>query len=49
MVGFYGLKYIFVDEKKKDTFRILITLFAINHLIHFFYLYNNFMARSLPF
>jgi len=36
MVGYYGLKGIYLDDKKKDTFRILITLFAINHLIHFF-------------
>jgi hypothetical protein len=36
MVGHYGLKVIYLNEKKKDAFRILITLFAFNHLIHFF-------------
>ena len=35
MVGYYGLKEIYRDNKKKDTFRVLITLFAFNHLIHF--------------
>ena len=36
-VGYYGLYNIYSNEKKKDAFRILITLFTINHLIHFMY------------
>lgn len=47
MVGYYGLKKIYFDDMKKDSFRILITLFAINHLIHFFYVYQNFKHHSL--
>ncbi len=34
MVGYYGLKKIYADDKKKDSFLILITLFSFNHLIH---------------
>jgi hypothetical protein len=37
MVGYYGLFAIYRDEKKRDAFRILITLFTLNHLIHFIY------------
>src|ERR1017187_2055862 len=47
MVGYYGLKKIYLDDKKKDSFRILITLFAINHLVHFFYVYQSFKHHSL--
>ena len=39
MVGYYGLKEIFRDDKKKDAFRVLITLFGFNHLIHFLFLF----------
>lgn len=48
MVGYYGLKNIYQDDKKKDTFRILITLFAVNHLVHFFYVYQNFKHHAMP-
>jgi DMSO/TMAO reductase YedYZ heme-binding membrane subunit len=48
MVGYYGLKKIYADHKEKDVFRILITLFAINHLVHFFYVYQNFKSISEP-
>ena len=47
MVGYYGLKNIYRDDKKKDAFRILITLFAINHLVHFFYVYQNFKHHAM--
>jgi succinate dehydrogenase hydrophobic anchor subunit len=47
MVGYYGLKRIYSDDKKKDSFRILITLFAINHLIHFFYVFQNFKSHTM--
>jgi hypothetical protein len=47
MIGYYGFKKIYLDEKKKDTFRVLITLFAINHLVHFFYVFQNFKHHSL--
>ena len=47
MVGYFGLKQIYSDDKKKDTFRILITLFAFNHLIHFFFVYQNFKTHAM--
>lgn len=47
MVGYYGLKNIYLDEKKKDTFRILLTLFTINHLIHFLFVFLNFKSHEL--
>ncbi len=46
MIGYYGFKQLNFNEKKKDAFRILLTLFAINHLIHFFYVYQNFKHHS---
>ncbi len=42
MIGYYGIKQIYIDEIKKNKFRILITLFALNHLIHFFYVFQSF-------
>ncbi|MDQ3051577.1 MAG: hypothetical protein M3Q95_11875 [Bacteroidota bacterium] len=47
MIGYYGLKEIYLDDKKKDTFRILITLFALNHFIHLFFLIQNFKSYAL--
>jgi hypothetical protein len=48
MVGYYGLKEIYREEKKKDAFQILISLFLVNHLIHFVFLYLNFQTHSKP-
>src|SRR4051812_270199 len=42
MVGYYGLREIYQDQKKKDAFLILMILFLTNHLIHFTFLYLNF-------
>ncbi len=47
MIGFYGLKKIFNDVKKRETFQSLMILFTINHLIHFFFVFNNFKSHSL--
>lgn len=47
MVGFYGLKRIYPDEKKRDSLRVLFTLFAANHLIHFFYVFQNFKSHTM--
>lgn len=47
MIGFYGLKKIFNDIKKRETFQSLMILFSINHLIHFFFVFNNFQSHSL--
>ena len=46
IVGYYGLKKIYKEGNKKDVFRILLTLFAVNHLIHFFYIYQNFKSQE---
>ena len=48
MVGYYGLKEIYSDDKKKDTFRILITLFGFNHLIHFLFLFLTLKSNGVP-
>ena len=47
MVGYFGLKQIYADDKKKDAFIILMTLFAVNHLIHFYYVYQNFKTHAM--
>lgn len=47
MAGYFGLKQIYADDKKKDTFVILMTLFAVNHLIHFFFVYQNFKKHAM--
>lgn len=45
-VGYFGLKTIYNDALKRDLFRILITAFAVNHLIHFFYITQSFEAAA---
>ena len=47
MIGYLGLKQIYLDDTKKDKFRVLITLFAINHLIHFFYVFQTFKHHAM--
>lgn len=47
MIGYLGLKNIYADDKKKDQFRILITLFAINHLLHFFFVFQTFAHHDM--
>ena len=46
MVGYYGLKKIYGDEKLKDAFLILITLFSINHLIHLLFVLLRFNSHN---
>lgn len=41
-VGYYGLLQIYKDEKQKDTFRIIISLFTINHLVHLLFVFLRF-------
>ena len=48
MVGYYGLKKIYADEKKKDSFLILITLFTFNHLIHLLFVFLLFKSHGDP-
>jgi len=47
MIGYYGLKKIYRDDRKKDLFRILMTGFTVNHLIHFFFVSQNFKSHDL--
>ncbi len=47
MVGYLGLKQIYLDDTKKDKFRILIALFAVNHLIHFLYVFQTFKHHTM--
>ncbi len=47
MVGHIGLKSIYRKESNKDLFRNLISLFAINHLIHFYFVTQNFRSYEL--
>ena len=49
IAGYYGFRKIWLDERKRDMFRILITLFAVNHLVHFFYVFQNFRHHSWVF
>lgn len=46
MVGYYGLKKIYGDEKKKESFLILITLFTCNHLIHLLFVILRFRSHG---
>jgi membrane-associated HD superfamily phosphohydrolase len=46
MVGYYGLRKIYSDEKKKESFLILITLFTCNHLIHLLFVILRFRRHG---
>ena len=47
MVGRIGLKQIYLEDTRKDAFRILLSLFAINHLIHFFCVFQTFKHHAM--
>jgi len=47
MIGCFGLKQIYLANTTLNIFLILVTLFAVNHLIHFFYVYQNFKHRIM--
>lgn len=47
LLGYYGLKQIYSEKEYFDIFFNLITIFTINHLIHFFYISQNFKRKSL--
>jgi hypothetical protein len=46
MVGYYGLKRIYAGNKKRDAFRILMTLFTSNHLIHLLFVILRFRSHG---
>ncbi len=47
MIGIFGLKRIYFEKVNFDIFFNLVTILAINHLIHFFYISQNFKRKSL--
>jgi hypothetical protein len=49
MLGHFGLKSIFKEANKKKIFTTLVTLFAVNHLIHFFFVTQNFKSQVWEF
>jgi hypothetical protein len=46
ILGYFGLKQIYLDKVKFDLFFNLVIIFTINHLIHFLYLTQNFKRKS---
>jgi len=42
LIGHYGLKSIYKEQSKLKFFKLLITLFTVNHLVHFFFVSQNF-------
>lgn len=49
MVGYYGLIEIYADDKKRDSFLILMTLFAFNHLFHLLFVILRFRSHGESF
>jgi hypothetical protein len=47
LIGHFGLKKIYHDKAKFKQFSTLIILFTVNHLIHFFFVYNNFKRDDM--
>ena len=47
MIGYSGLKQIYHEDRTKDKFRILMTLFAVNHLVHFFFVFQTFKQHTM--
>lgn len=47
MVGHFGLKTIHAEEGKKNAFRMLLTLFAVNHLFHFYFVSHYFTDQHM--
>lgn len=46
MLGHLGLKTIYKEPSKMNIFQNLIMLFTINHLIHFFFVSQNFKSQA---
>ena len=47
MLGYFGLKQMYGDVKKKDIFGVLVTLFAVNHFILFFFVFQTFKHHTM--
>jgi hypothetical protein len=46
MVGYNGLRKIYADDNKRDSFLILMTLFTLNHLIHLLFVILRFRSHG---
>ena len=46
-IGLFGLKKIYRDKVKLGVFQSLILSFTMNHLIHFFFVYQNFSGQKM--
>ncbi|MFT7085906.1 MAG: hypothetical protein ACJAV5_001628 [Vicingaceae bacterium] len=44
-IGKFGLKNIY-ESSKRETFHILVVMYAVNHLIHGYFIYQNFSYKS---
>jgi hypothetical protein len=47
MLGHFGLKTIYKEKSKMKLFQTLIILFTVNHLIHFFFVFQNFKWQEM--
>jgi hypothetical protein len=46
MVGFFGLKKIYDEDEKRNSFLILLSLFTFNHLIHLLFVLLRFKSHG---
>jgi|AntRauTorckE5430_2_1112549.scaffolds.fasta_scaffold55473_1 hypothetical protein len=46
IIGHWGLKTIYNDRYKKKVFLLLFLLFAVNHLIHLFFIVQHFIVQE---
>jgi len=44
--GFHGLRKIYADDKRRNSFMILLTLFTVNHLIHLLFVILRFKSHG---
>lgn len=47
IIGFQGFRKIHFDQVLKDAFQVLITLFAVNHVVHLYFILRNFRHHQL--
>jgi len=46
MVGYNGLRRIYADSRRRDSFLMLMTLFTVNHLIHLLFVVLRFRSHG---
>ncbi len=49
LIGYNGFVKIYGDEAKRDALRVLITVFAVNHVVHLAFVLWNFDHHHLVF